>query len=447
MILAAGLGTRMRSRNPKVLHPLCGRPMIDYVIEACRDAGARRIVVVLNPAQPEVAEHIHGRCEVAYQAEPLGTGHALLQVPEDVLGGGELVVLYGDSPLVQPETLEALVKERRKAGAAVALATVEDPTRNDGRVILAADGTLDRIVEAKDASPAELAVKEQNVGIYAFAGGSALLQALALIKADNRASEFYLTSVFQHLSPAAVLKIADPAEGMGINDRVQLARADGAMRIRILERLMLAGVTVVDPQTTYVDATVRVGEDPVIEPGTFLRGRTRIGTGCRIGPAADVTDSTIGDNCRVEHSWLKDCTMAAGSDCGPYSKLRPGTEIGLRAHVGTFAEIVRSKIGAGTAVPHFSYLGDATVGEGVNVGAGTITANYDGDKKNPTAVGDGSFVGVDTMFVAPVKMGRRSRTGVGSVVTKDIPDDSLAVGVPARVLQGRGVKGKARGYR
>src|SRR5205823_3870218 len=258
-------------------------------------------------------------------------------------------------------------------------------------------------------------VGEINVGLYAFRGGSALLQALAGLQPANVQGELYLTDVFKSLKPAEVVRLEDADEALGINDRVQLARAEKVMRGRLLEDLMRAGVTVVDPDSTYVDATVRVGEDTVLEPGVILRGETVIGRDCRIGPYADIRNSRIGAGCRVQHAWLDRVRMAEGSDCGPYSKLRPGTEIGLRVHVGSFAEIVRSKIGAGTAVPHVSYLGDATLGERVNVGAGTITANYDREQetKYPTEIGDDGDVGVDTIFVAPRKMGKRAKTGAG----------------------------------
>lgn len=432
MILAAGLGTRMKSRTPKVLHPIAGKPMIDHVLEACAEAGVQRVVVILNPGQPEVVSHIGGRAEVAYQEQPRGSGDALAQAPSDVLGRGDVLVVNGDSPLLCAETLRGVVAAHRRSGAPATLASVVDPSRDDGRIVRDAGGRLERIVEAKDASASERSVTEVNVGLYCLRGGSRLLQALALLEPRNAAGELYLTDVFAHLRPVEVVTIDDPVEAMGINDRVQLAAAEAAMRRRVVERLMLGGVTVTDPGSTFVDASVRVGRDTVIEPFTFLRGGTVIGEDCRIGPHADIRDSVIADGCRVVSSWLDRVRMAEGSDCGPFAKLRPGTEIGLRVHVGSFAEIVRSRIGAGSAVPHVSYLGDATVGERVNIGAGTITANYDGSKKNPTTIGDDSFVGVDTMFVAPRKMGRRSKTGAGAVVTKDIPDDTLAVGMPAR---------------
>jgi bifunctional UDP-N-acetylglucosamine pyrophosphorylase/glucosamine-1-phosphate N-acetyltransferase len=336
---------------------------------------------------------------------------------------------------LRAQTLERVVAAHRGSRAAATLATVVDPSRAEGRVLRHADGSFERIVEAKDAGPELAGVDEINVGLYCFRGGSELLRALAGLKPSNRARELYLTDLFSELRPVEVVRLDDAVEAIGINDRVQLARAEAALRGRILEDLMRGGVTVVDPATTYVDAGVVVGEDSVLEPMTILRGRTSVGRDCRIGPYAEVYDSTIGDGCRIERSWVRESAIADGSDCGPFSKLRPGTEVGVRVHIGSFVEIVRSRIGPGTAVPHVSYLGDTEVGENVNVGAGTITANYDGEKKNRTEIGDGAFIGVDTMLRAPVKVGRRSRTGAGSVVTKDIPDGATAVGVPARVIR------------
>lgn len=438
----------MKSRTPKVLHPVTGKPIVDWVLEACAEAGVQRIVVIVNPNAPEVVSHIGGRAEVAYQEEQKGSGHALAQAPPDVLGRGDVLVVNGDCPLLRPETLRALVRTHRRSHAPATLASVVDASRDDGRIVRGADGSLERIVEAKDASAAERSLDEVNVGLYCFRGGSDLLQALALLQPRNAAGELYLTDVFATLRPAAVMKMDDPVEAIGVNDRVQLAAAEAAMRRRVLEKLMLSGVTVADPSSTFVEAGVRVGRDTVIEPFSFLRGATRVGSDCRIGPYADIRDSEIGDGCRIDRSWLDRVTMAEGSDCGPFAKLRPGTEIGLRVHVGSFAEIVRSKIGAGTAVPHVSYLGDAVVGERVNIGAGTITANYDGVTKNPTTIGDDSFVGVNTMFVAPRRMGRRSKTGASAVVTKDIPDDTLAVGMPARGIRKLGAgHQEARGER
>ncbi len=412
--------------------------MIDFVIAACQAAGVTRPVVVLNPSQPEVAAHLEGRCEVVLQHEQLGTGHALAQAA-DQFGEGDVLVLNGDQPLVRGETLTALLESHRRSGAAASLASVEDPTRQDGRVVRRPDGSLDRVVEHKDAGPAERAISEINAGIYCFRAAG-LREALAALRPENAAGELYLTDLFAAL-PTAVVRLPDPAEAIGINDRVQLARAAAVMRARVLEGLMLGGVTVVDPLSTHVDAGVAVGQDTVIEPFTILRGQTVIGEDCRIGPHVDITDSIIGDRCRIDHSWLRGCTFGTGSDCGPFAKIRPGTEIGPDVHIGSFAELVRTRVGSRSAVPHLSYLGDADIGSGVNIGAGTITANYDGETKHRTVIEDGVFVGSDSILRAPVKLGKGSRTGAGSVVTKDVPEGATAVGVPARVVKRQRVKG------
>src|SRR5262249_39324851 len=262
-----------------------------------------------------------------------------------------------------------------------------------------------------------------------------LLEALRRLQPHNRAGELYLTDVFRHLRPAQVLQIADPSEAIGVNDRVELARAERALRQRLLEELMRSGVTVVDPAPTFVDVGVRIGRDTVLEPFTILRGKTAVGEDCQIGPFTEINDSTIGDGVRVEHSWLDGAELAAGSDCGPFARLRPGTRVAEGVHIGSFAELVRSSVGRGSRVPHVSYLGDATVGAEVNIGAGTITANYDGVGKNPTVIEDGAFVGVDTMLRAPVRVGRGARTGAGSVVTRDVPPGATAVGIPARAIR------------
>jgi bifunctional UDP-N-acetylglucosamine pyrophosphorylase/glucosamine-1-phosphate N-acetyltransferase len=408
--------------------------MLDHVVDACRKAGVARVVVVVNPAQPEVAEHVAGRCEVVFQSDPRGTGHALLQTPEDVFASADLLVLNGDAPLIRADTITRLVDARRGSEAAAALATVIDPGRRDGRVIRSSDGSLERIVEAKDATSAEISVAEFNVGAYCFDAGR-LLPALHELRPDNRARELYLTDVFRALRPVVLVELEDAAEALGVNDRIQLARAGDALRRRVLEVLMVGGVTVTDPATTWVDATVEVGEDTVIEPFTRLLGRTTVGRDCVVGPGSEIRDSYLGDGCEVRVAWLEGCSIGDGSDCGPYAKIRAGSELGTRVHIGSFGEIVRSSIGSGTRMGHFSYIGDATVGRDVNIGAGAVTANYDGSRKHRTVIGDGAFIGVDTMLRAPVRVGRGSRTGAGAIVTRDVPDGETAVGMPARVLR------------
>ena len=414
--------------------------MIDLVLGACRDAGVEDIAVVISSTHGAVAAHLReqseGTCQVVVQPEQLGTGHAVAQVAADWLRRGDVLVVNGDLPLIRGDTIRRVLDAHRKSGLPATLASVEDPARRDARIVRGPDGTLDRIVEFKDATEDVRALGEINVGLYCF-NGKRLVDALGRLRPDNQAGELYLTDVFRYLRPAQVLRISDPGETIGVNDRVELARAEGALRERLLEDLMRSGVTVVDPATTYVDVGVRVGCDTVLEPFTILRGNTSIGEDCRIGPFSEISDSTVGDRVRVQHSWLDGAELGAGSDCGPFAKLRPGTRVAEGVHIGSFAELVRSRVGRGSRVPHVSYLGDATVGEDVNIGAGTITANYDGVGKNPTVIEDGAFIGVDTMLRAPVRVGEGARTGAGSVVTRDVPPGATAVGMPARVMRRR----------
>lgn len=398
--------------------------MIDYVLDAVTEAGAKDVKVIANPHHAEVAGHLDEKgIAPTFQRDPKGTAHALQQIPADELRGKLVLVVNGDSPLLTAATISRVVQAHRESGAQATIASVEDPSRDDGRIIRAADGSLERIVERKDATPEiKASVHEFNVGVYCF-DGSKLVEALKQVTDDNKAGEFYLTDVFLHLHPVGIVRLVDPREAMGVKDRVRLAAAAAVMRGRILERCMLGGVTVIDPDSTFIDATVTIGQDTVIEPFTVLKGHTVIGADCRIGPHVHIEDARIGDR----------------SDCGPFARLRPGTEIAEDVHVGSFAELVRTKVGRGSKVPHVSYLGDTDLGEDANIGAGTITANFDGTNKNRTQIGDGAFVGVDTMLVAPVKLGKGSRTGAGSVVTKDVPDGATAVGVPARVVRRKAV--------
>jgi bifunctional UDP-N-acetylglucosamine pyrophosphorylase/glucosamine-1-phosphate N-acetyltransferase len=394
--------------------------MIDYVLDAVTEAGAKDVKVIANPHHAEVAGHLDEKgIAPTFQRDPKGTAHALQQIPANELKGKQVLVVNGDSPLLTAATILKLLHAHQETGAAATIASVEDPSRNDGRIVRNADGSLDRIVERKDATDEIKAkISEFNVGVYCF-DGSRLVEALKQVTDDNKAGEFYLTDVFLHLKPVTVVKLDDPQEAMGVKDRVRLAAATRVLRRRILERCMLGGVTIVDPDSTFIDATVSIGQDTVIEPFTVIKGHTVIGADCRIGPHVHIEDARIGDR----------------SDCGPFAKVRPGTEIAEDVHVGSFAELVRTRVGRGSKVPHVSYLGDTDLGEDANIGAGTITANFDGINKNRTQIGDGAFVGVDTMLVAPVKLGKGSRTGAGSVVTKDVPDGATAVGVPARVVR------------
>ena len=390
--------------------------MIDWVIDAAREGGAGDIKVVVNPHHADVAAHLDGKVQVVYQRDPKGTAHALQQV-EGL--NGEVLVVNGDSPLLTADTVRRVVESHRAAERPATLASVIDPRRDDGRIVRGHDGEFKKIVERKDASDeVRKNVHEFNVGIYCFDGGR-LQDALAKVSDDNKATEYYLTDVFLHLHPVNVVQLADPNEAMGIKDRIRLAAATKIMQGRILDRLMESGVTITDPDSTFVDGTVTIGQDTLVEPFSVIKGNTAIGSECRIGPHVYIEDARIGDR----------------SDCGPFVKIRPGTEIAEDVHIGSFAELVRTKVGRNSKVPHVSYLGDTDLGEDANIGAGTITANFDGVNKNRTEIGDGAFIGVDTMLVAPVKLGKGARTGAGSVVTKDVPEGATAVGVPARVIR------------
>jgi len=400
--------------------------MIDWVLEAVREAGVTRdkdVKVIANPHHADVAAHLDGRVELVYQRDPKGTAHALRQIPQGELRGRQVLVVNGDSPLLTAASILRVIHAQQEGDAPASIASVEDPSRDDGRIVRAKDGSLERIVERKDATRELRAqVHEFNVGLYCF-DGSRLVDELDKVKDDNKAGEFYLPDVFVHLKPVTIVKLDDPREAMGVKDRIRLAAATDILRRRLLERCMLGGATIVDPDTTFIDAAVTIGQDTVIEPFTVLKGETHIGSECHIGPHVYIEDARLGDR----------------SDCGPFAKLRPGTEIAEDVHIGSFTELVRTKVGPRSKVPHVSYLGDTDLGADANIGAGTITANFDGTNKNRTEIGDGAFVGVDTMLVAPVKLGKRARTGAGSVVTKDVPDGATAVGVPARVVRRKAV--------
>ncbi len=395
--------------------------MVDWVLNALTEAGAKDIKVIVSPHQVDLAAHLEGRAKVVYQREAKGTAHALQQIDAKELSKRDVVIANGDAPLITADTFRQLIAAHKESGAPATIASVEDKSRDDARIVRTPDTkTFQKIVERKDATDELRKTNhEVNVGIYCFKG-TELVEALTKVESDNKANEFYLTDVLLHLSPVTILTISDPDEATGVKDRVKLAEATSTMRNRILNHHMReGGVTITDPNTTFIDATVTIGQDTTIEPFTVIKGNSEIGQECHIGPHVYIEDATIGDR----------------SDCGPFAKLRPGTEIKEDVHIGSFAELVRTKVGRGSAVPHVSYLGDTDLGEDANIGAGTITANFNGIQKNRTVIGDGAFVGVDTMLVAPVKLGKNSRTGAGSVVTKDVPDGATAVGVPARVIR------------
>jgi bifunctional UDP-N-acetylglucosamine pyrophosphorylase/glucosamine-1-phosphate N-acetyltransferase len=431
--MAAGQGTRMRSAVPKVLHEVCGRPMISWPIRAAQEAGAGRICVIVSP-EHDLSEVLPESTETIVQPEANGTGGALRAASDLVRDSDTVLVLSGDHPLVSSEIIGELVDSHREAGAAATVMTTElqDPG-SYGRIVRDANGDIERIVEAKkpgDATPEELEIKEVNAGTYAF-DGPALAESLGRLNNDNAQGEYYLGDVLPLLREGglriAAYRAPDPGVNLGVNDRADLARVADEARRRILDAHMRAGVTIEDPSATWIDADVEIGSDSTIRPGSSLRGTTRIGSGAVIGPMTTLIDSAVGDRVTVLHSYLTGCEVSADANVGPFTYLRPAARIGEGAKAGSFVEIKNSEIGAGAKVPHLSYIGDAEVGEGSNLGASTITANYDGRNKNPTKIGKNVHTGVDTTFVAPVEVGDDAYTGAGSVISEDVPPGALGI--------------------
>jgi bifunctional UDP-N-acetylglucosamine pyrophosphorylase/glucosamine-1-phosphate N-acetyltransferase len=431
VILAAGQGTRMRSRLPKVLHELCGRPMIAWPVAAALQAGATRVVVVDGPERP-LEGRLPDRVELAIQPEPNGTGGAVIAAAEHI-GDEPVLVLNGDAPLVTAHTLQLLLAAHEAQGAQATLASMEldDPT-GYGRVVRRPDGTVARVVETKvagDASDEERAIREVNAGLYAF-DGAALKSALARLTPDNAQGELYLPSTVELLDVVAAQPLDDPTAMLGVNDRAELAQARQLAQARIHRAHMLAGVTIVDPGSTLIDADVTIGPDTVVEPSSFLRGGTTIGAGCTVGPLTTLIDATLGDDVTVPHSYLVGCEVRDGATVGPFAYLRPGTLMRERSKAGTFVEIKNSDIGEGTKVPHLSYLGDADVGPDTNIAAANVTANYDGFNKHRTTIGAGVKTAVDTTFVAPVTIGDGAYTAANSAITDDVPPGALGIARP-----------------
>lgn len=442
VILAAGQGTRMRSDLPKVLHALAGRPMVMYAVETARTLTDLPPALVVGHGADAVREVVGEGVVYVEQAEQRGTGHAVLQARSVLEGRADRVlVTYADMPLLTAETLRRLVEaQQEKAGPVTMLTLLSDDPRGFGRVVRDASGAVREIVEQAVATPEQLAIRELNAGVYCF-DAAWLWAHVGRIPQSLPKREFYLTDLVGMATadglPVEAVAAADAREVLGINTRVHLAEAEAVIRERINRQLMESGVTLVDPATTYVEAAVNVGRDTVILPNTILRGGTAVGAGCRIGPNTLIEGSTIGDGCRVVASVVEGAVMEPGSDVGPFSHLRPGARLEAGAHVGNFGEIKNSRLGPGAKMGHFSYLGDADVEAGANIGAGTITCNFDGEQKHPTTIGEGAFIGSDTMLVAPVRVGKGAKTGAGSVVTRDVPDGAVAYGVPARVREKR----------
>ncbi len=432
--MAAGHGTRMRSRLPKVLHPVCGRPMVEWVIDAARRAGAGRVVCITRPGEG-VAERLPEGVEVAEQTHGEGTGAAVSAARAHVDAGTTVLILSADCPLVSARLIEELAEVHEREHAAATLLTTEelDPA-GYGRIVRGADGRVERIVETKRTEGVpenELAIREINTGTYAFSGDE-LFSALAAV--GETEGEHYLTGVFPVMRERGQAIVAhrttDTLSSMGVNTRVGLMEVERHARRGIVEVHALEGVTFTSPESVEIDAGVVIGEDTVIGPGAVLRGATRIGRGCDIGPHSTLISAKVGDGTRIVHSHLVECEVGADVNVGPFAYLRPGARLERAAKVGTFVEVKNSTIGAEAKVPHLSYIGDADVGAGANVAAGNITANYDGRNKHRTTIEADARTGVHTSLVAPVRVGRRAYTGAGSVITEDVPDRALGISRP-----------------
>ncbi|HBL16321.1 MAG: UDP-N-acetylglucosamine diphosphorylase/glucosamine-1-phosphate N-acetyltransferase [Elusimicrobia bacterium GWA2_69_24] len=440
LILAAGKGTRMHSDLPKVLHPLSGRPMIHYVLRIANALKPDGIGVVIGHHGDEVRKLIQDSLKdwgisrpitFIRQEDPTGSGAAVLEALPFLKKFQTSLVTCGDAPLLTFDTLFALINHHRnqKGQVTILTARMRDP-KGYGRILRSPIGEVLRIVEDAHANPKEAAINEINSGTYCFEV-PLLVSAVKKLTPQGSKREFYLTDCMEHVRAEGGRVGGFPApsqeEAIGINNRVQLAQADRILNRRLLERLMLSGVTVVDPNQTYVDSDVEVGQDSVLLPGTILRGKTKIGKQCRIGPYTVMEDCSIGNECSVVFSFLRDARILEKTSVGPFSHVRPGTVAGPRARIGNFTEVKASKIGYGSKVPHLSYIGDAELAEDVNIGAGTITCNYDGKEKHRTTIGAKAFVGSNVNFVAPVKIGKGALIAAGSTITEDVPEGDLAI--------------------
>ncbi len=454
IVLAAGKGTRMRSALPKVLHQVAGLPLLAYVLDAIdfipsteiftplvSTITSHRPIVVLGHEAQQVEDQFGTRSHYAYQEEQLGTGHAVLAAEHAVLALNPIprtiLVCYGDTPLISGQILARVLLEHITSAATLTFLTAFTEYPSDfGRVVRDTHGNVQEIVEVKRATEEQKQINEVNSGVYCF-DQRWLWPALHRLQ-KNASGEYYLTDLVAMASTQGC-RIATVSgsldETIGINDRLQLAAAERILRIRVLEKHMYAGVTILDPANTYIDASVEIGTDTVIFPGTMITGKSRIGSSCRIGPGTTIDESLLGNGCIVRNSVLEGSTIEDGVSIGPFSHCRPGAHLACNVRMGNFAEVKNSYIGAETDMHHFSYIGDATVGEHVNIGAGAITCNYDGEHKNHTTIENNAFIGSDTMLIAPVTVGEYAKTGAGSVVNRDVPPGAIVVGVPAHVLR------------
>jgi bifunctional UDP-N-acetylglucosamine pyrophosphorylase / glucosamine-1-phosphate N-acetyltransferase len=454
VVLAAGEGKRFRSALPKPLHPVAGRPLLWHVLAAAAPLKADRTVVVVGNGADQVTAAVEGfdlgPVDFAVQADQRGTGDALAAAVPLLDGDGDVMVLSGDTPLLATALLEGLLDAHRSARAAATLltCTLEDPT-GYGRILRDAGGAVTGVVEERDATAAQRQLREVGAGMYVFRRPA--LDRLAELRPDNDQGEYYLPDLVPLVLAGGgrVATAEGPAEeARGVNDRVELAAAEAVLRRRLLERLMLGGVTVVDPATTFVDADVEVGQDSVLAPLTFLEAGTRVGARCRLGPNVRLVGCAVGDDATVTQTVAVSAAIGPRAVVGPFVSLRPGSDLREGSKAGTFVEVKNSTVGPGSKVPHLSYVGDADIGAGVNVGAGTVFVNYDGVSKHRTVVGDGAFIGSDTMLVAPVTVGNGAQTAAGSTITKDVPPDALAIErSDQRTIEGWAARRRRRKHR
>ncbi|MEN8241172.1 MAG: bifunctional UDP-N-acetylglucosamine diphosphorylase/glucosamine-1-phosphate N-acetyltransferase GlmU [Chloroflexota bacterium] len=446
LILAAGKGTRMKSKLLKVLHPLAGKPMVWHPINQVAQLSDQKPVVVIGYQADAVKQTLGDLAKYAVQEEQLGTGHAVMQAEPLLAGKSDLVlVLFGDMPLVTAKTLSALIdKQKNNPGPVSMLTVTADDPRGFGRILRNDLGEVEAIVEEVDCTPEQREITELNISMYCFQADW-LWEHLPQIPISAK-GEYYLTDIIaiarQQGLPVQAEVIPDPLEAMGINTRVHLAEAETILRQRINRQWMLDGVTIIDPSSTYIETSVTLGQDTVIFPNTTLQGETHIGTDCQIGPNTTVIDTAIGNQCRVFSSVLERAVLKNNVDIGPFGHLRSGAHLSDGVHMGNFGEVKNATLGPGAKMGHFSYIGDATIGKDVNIGAGTITCNYDGKNKNHTVIEDGVFIGSDTMLIAPLTIKEGAHTGAGSVVNKDVEKNTVVVGAPARSIRKLDNKGE-----
>ena len=458
IILAAGLGKRMKSHTPKVLHPVAGRPMLFYPVQVIKNLGLKKAIIIVGHKAEKVMEILdselrtpNSELKFVKQEPQLGTGHAVL-CAENVLKAwkGDILILSGDVPLITKQTILGLLDLHAKKKAAISfISTVIADPSGYGRVLRDENNSVKRIVEDKDSSIEEKAINEINTGIYCI-NAQFLFSGLKNIKRENAQGEYYLPDLIEMAAKAkqkvACLTHINPAEVMGINNRIELAQANGVMRERINNELMLSGVSLIDPETTYIHYGVKIGKDTTIYPNVFLEGNTNIGKGCLIEQGCMIQNSHIGDGSKIKSNSVIESSEIGGQvSIGPFARIRPDSTIGDGARIGNFVEVKKSRIGRGTKANHLSYLGDAIIGKDVNIGAGTITCNYDGVKKHQTIIEDGAFIGSDTQLIAPVKVGKNAYIGSGSTITKNVPPGSLALSrIEQRVVEGWALKRRKR---